>query len=45
MVNRGLMGGSGVGKEEAEAGEDWALDRGRCPGKEMDRPAASIDAW
>lgn len=49
MVKRGLAGGSGagtlIGKDEAEAGDDWALDRGRCPGKEMDRPAASMDAW
>lgn len=49
MVKRGLTGGSGVGtligKEEAEAGDDWALDRGRCPGKEIERPAASMEAW
>lgn len=48
VVKRGLTGGSGagtlIGKEEAEAGDDWALDRGRCPGKEMDRPAASMEA-
>lgn len=49
VVNRGLTGGSGagtlIGKEEAEAGDDWALDRGRCPGKEIDNPAASMEAW
>lgn len=33
-----------MGKDEADAGEDWALDRGLCPGKEMDKPAASMDA-
>ncbi|KAA8579773.1 hypothetical protein FQN60_006866 [Etheostoma spectabile] len=48
VLRRGLTGGSGagtlIGKEEAEAGDDWALDRGRCPGKEMGRPAASMEA-
>ena len=47
VVKRGLAGGSGgerlMGKEEA--GDDWALERGRCPGKVIDRPAASRDAW
>lgn len=49
VVKRGLVGGSEagtlMGKEEAEAGDDWALERGRCPGKEIDKPAASMDAW
>lgn len=49
MVKRGLAGGSAagtlIGKEEAEAGDDCALERGLCPGKEMDRPAASMEAW
>lgn len=49
VVKRGLAGGSAagtlMGKEEAEAGDDCALERGRCPGKEMDRPAASMEAW
>lgn len=44
-----MAGGSdeevGMGKEEADAGDDWARDRGRCPGKETDRPAASMEAW
>lgn len=48
MVKRGLAGGSEavtlIGNEDAEAGDDWALDRGRCPGKEMDKPAASMEA-
>lgn len=48
MVKRVLAGGSEegtlIGKEEAEAGDDWALDRGRWPGKEMDKPAASMEA-
>lgn len=48
-MKRGLTGGSCVGtligKDEAEAGEDWALERGLCPGKEMDTPAASMEAW
>lgn len=48
MVKRGLAGGSEagtlIGKEDAEAGDDWALDRGRCPGKEIDKPAASMEA-
>lgn len=48
MVKRVLTGGSGagtlIGKEDAEAGEDCALDSGRCPGKEIDRPAASMEA-
>ena len=44
-----MAGGSGGatlrGKEGAEAGDDWARERGRCPGKVIDRPAASMDAW
>lgn len=47
-MKRGWVGGSVVGtligKEDAEAGDDWALDRGRCPGKEIDKPAASMEA-
>lgn len=34
-----------MGNEEAEAGDDWALERGRWPGKEIDKPAASMEAW
>lgn len=40
----GSGGGTLIGIEEADAGDDWALDRGRCPGKEIVMPAASIDA-
>ncbi len=31
--------------EEADAGEDCALDRGRCPGKLTDASDSSTDAW
>lgn len=34
-----------MGKDDAEAGDDCALDRGLCPGKDIDMPAASMDAW
>lgn len=29
----------------ADAGEDCARDRGRCPPKDTGMPAASMDAW
>ena len=46
VVKRGLEGGSWTTSgKEAEAGEDWARDRGRCPARLMERPAASMDAW
>lgn len=46
VVNRGLAASSWttMGKE-AEAGDDWARDSGRCPAKLTDNPAASIEAW
>ena len=46
VVKRGLEGGSWTTNgKEAEAGDDWALDKGRCPAKLMERPAASMEAW
>ena len=46
VVNLGLAGGSctDIGKV-ADAGEDCARDRGRCPPKDTGMPAASMDAW
>ena len=46
VVNLGLAGGSctDMGKV-ADAGEDCARDRGRCPPKDTGMPAASMDAW